>query len=109
VTHWHVTNRRVANAILAEGLRTDADGWNSGYVWLFDDLSVALRSAADNWGGDRGDNVVFAVDTTGYALAPDHHPGFGDDRDRHAFTVPHSIPADRVRLLSPNALTAHPS
>lgn len=98
---FHVTSRRNAEAILAEGLRTDVMGWNTQYVWGFDDLTIAERLAREGaWGGKRGDNAIFEVDATGLEVVPDPHPGWGDERSDHAFAVPHSIEPERVRLIA---------
>lgn len=97
--HFHVTGRPNVDAILTEGLRTDAAGFDARYVWLFDDEQVA-REAADGtcWGGHT-DLVVLRVDTTGIDVIPDPHPGWGDDRDTHAAAVASNIPADRVEVI----------
>ena len=97
---FHVTARRNAEAILAEGLRTDADhGWDAGYIWGFDSLDLATEEAKLSWGLSRGDNVIFEIDAAGLPVVHDPHQGWGDWRDAHAFAVPQSIEPERIRLL----------
>lgn len=96
---FHVTARRNAEAILEEGLRVDVMGWNTGFVWGFDDLTMATEATKLSWGLSRGDNVIFEIDTIGLTVVPDPHPGWGDERDNHSFAVPHSIEPTRIRLL----------
>jgi hypothetical protein len=99
MTHYHITARTHVEAILAEGLRTDAEGWDTGYIWFFDCLEVARQAAVGTWGGHR-DLVILAVDTTGLAVIPDPHPGWGDDRDHHAFAVASHVSPDRVAVTN---------
>lgn len=98
---WHVTGRPNLASILEQGLRTDADGFEAGYVWGFDDQAVAQESAdTGTWGASR-DNVVIRVDVAGLDVIPDPHPGWGDHRDDHAWAVCGHVPADRVQLADP--------
>lgn len=98
--HYHVTARRNADAIRSEGLRTDVGGWDTVYVWLFDDRTVAEGQAERGaWGGVRGDNVIIEVDATGLDLIPDPHPGWGrPEIDDHAFAHAGPIPANRIEV-----------
>ena len=93
---YHITNYERVPAILIEGLRTNADGWDAGFVWLFDDLGLALEALPKF---QRGRAVILEVDISGLATIPDPHPGWGTHWDDHAFAVPCAIAADRVRLL----------
>lgn len=97
-TMYHVTPRSCADSILTQGLRTDGAGWDARYVWFFDDLDLALTSArvTGTWGGVRGPHAVIAVDVTGLPVIPDPHPGWGDDRDDHAYALAGHVPADRL-------------
>lgn len=98
---WHITNRRNLNSIMHEGLRTDAPGWDTGYVWLFDNLGIAIEMARTGaWGGERGNNAILAVNVEGLALQPDPHPGWGDYRDAHSFVVAGNISPDRISTLT---------
>lgn len=98
---FHVTNWRNVEPILSEGLRVDAMGWNTGYVWGFDDLAVAERmSVIGVWGAERGPHAILEVDVTGLRIVPDPHAGWGDERDDHSFAVPHSIEPERINLLT---------
>lgn len=100
-TLYHVTGRPNVAAILTEGLRTDAMGWDAGYVWGFDSVELALELARTTraWGGHR-DLVVLELDATGLEVVPDPHPGWGDDRDRHAWAIPASVPPERLELVA---------
>lgn len=93
---YHVTNRRNVPAILTEGLRKDATGWDAGYVWLLTDLGAAIATARGRWGGEPGDNAILGVDVRGLALLPDPHPGFADWRKCVSVAFPDHIPASRV-------------
>lgn len=93
---YHVTNRRKLPAILAEGLRRDADGWDAGFVWVVTDLGAAIETARGRWGGGPGENVILGVDVRGLDLQPDPHPGFADWRKRVSFAYAGSIAPERV-------------
>lgn len=101
MTHFHVTAASRVPSILARGLVTDADGWDAGYSWFFDDRAIALAAIApgQTWGGTR-DLVVLEVDLTGLPVVPDPHPGWGDHRDAHAFAVTCPVEPERVRCLT---------
>lgn len=98
---YHVTGRPLAGKILAEGLRTDALGYDTGYVWLFDDLGLARDAidACETWGGYYADDlVILVIDADGLDIIADPHPGWGDPAiDDHSFAYAGNIPADRVR------------
>jgi hypothetical protein len=99
-TMWHVTSTRNEDAILAQGLRIDVGGWNTKYVWFFDDLEIALESArTGSWGGSRGDNIVLEVDVGELDVIPDPHPGWGSLHpgwDDHAFAVAGNVDPERI-------------
>ena len=86
MTMYHVTGRRNVVSIMARGLRTNAAGFDAGYVWLFDDLALALAMAKRSFGGSF-DNVIIEVDVDGLDIIDDPHPGWGDWRDAHSFVL----------------------
>lgn len=95
---FHVTGARHLEAIRTQGLRTDAEGWDAGYVWFFDDFDIATAAGQPHhlWGGTR-EHVIIEFDLTGLDVVPDPHPGWGDERDAHAFAVAHSVEAERIQ------------
>lgn len=96
---YHVTDHRNLESILEHGLRTDWMGWDTGFIWGFDDETVARHSAASGCWSIQGRTSVLTLDVSGLPVIPDPHPGWGDDRDRHAFAVPHSIEPSRIQVL----------
>lgn len=97
---FHVTGAPLVDKILAEGLRSDALGYDTGYVWLFDNRDVAEKAVdgCRTWGGYPKDElVILEVDTTGLDVIPDPHNGWGDERDLHSFAYAGNVPPDRVR------------
>jgi hypothetical protein len=94
---YHITPRCNVQRILREGLRTDAAGWDAGYVWLLTDLGAALETARERWGGFAGkDVVILGVDTRGIELLPDPHPGLPGWRKRYSVAVASHIAPQRV-------------
>ena len=70
------------------------DGWETGCVWLFDNLLMAIDFGTQ-------DMAVLEVDVTDVEVVSDPHPGWGDDRDNHSFATMTDIPASRLRLVHP--------
>lgn len=102
MTHYHVTARTNLAPILAEGLRTDVGGWDTKFVWMFDDLAIAKQAADQGRWGSTAGNVILVVDVDGLDIQPDPHPGWGNRKpgwDEHAFAHAGPISASRVHEL----------
>jgi hypothetical protein len=95
--HYHIAAKANVDSILANGLRTDTEGWDTGYVWMFSDLTVALKDLP-KWHTWRGGATIVRVNVDGLTVIPDPHAGWGDERDRYSKAVAHDIEPDRLDM-----------
>lgn len=104
-TLYHVSPRRNRPSIAQHGLRlSEVD---NTHIWAFSELRVARLSATKSWDGSCGDNDIWVVDTTGYTVEADPHPGWDDAHLRsvsHVLTQP--VPPGRLTRLDSQAQQA---
>lgn len=102
---YHATSLDRVRSIMEQGLRTDADGWDTKWVWLFDEPEYAVTMAEAK---HFTIGAVIAVDVDGLDIVPDPHPGWGSMRpgwDEHAFAHAGTIEPSRLSVVNRATLT----
>ena len=107
---YHVSPTRNRDAIAREGLRTDAMGWDAGFVWFFLDRAVAEQAArTGSWGGVRGHHDVWEIDLSGLDVMDDPHPGFVGAWGEASRALAQHVAAARVKRAAVNSPPAEAS